>query len=134
MLTSLTLPLLPHTGGVLVHCAQGMSRSGTVVVGYLMWKNKQPVEAALAQVQRCRPVVEPNPGFMLQLQDFGRSNCALEEWAGWGEEQLRRSFRRSSVSGRRVVHHFSEVIRKFHVHSLTEEDTVFQEEDTVLAL
>jgi hypothetical protein len=111
-----------------------MSRSGTVVVGYLMWKNKQPVEAALAHVQRCRPVVEPNPGFMLQLQDFGRSDCALEAWGGWGEEQLRRSFRRSSVSGRRVVHHFSEVIRKFHVHSLTEEDTVFNEEDTVLAL
>jgi len=121
-------------GAVLVHCAQGMSRSGTVVVGYLMWKERLSYVTALAHAQRARPVVEPNPGFALQLQDWEQSACELTRWTGWGQEKLERCFRRSSTSGRKVVHHFTDIIRRFHTHSLTDNDVVFEEHDTVLDL
>ena len=82
---------------MLVHCAQGMSRSGTVVVGYLMWKERLSYVTALAHAQRARPVVEPNPGFALQLQDWEQSACELTRWTGWGQEKLERCFRRRWV-------------------------------------
>jgi hypothetical protein len=36
------------------------------------------------------------------------------------------------VSGRRVVHGFSDVIRRFHVHNLTDDDTVFFDSTVML--
>ncbi|KAL6076968.1 tyrosine protein phosphatase yvh1 [Balamuthia mandrillaris] len=58
---------------VVVHCAQGKSRSTTVVLAYLMTINKEagygPNEA-LTFVKQHRPMAEPNPNFMEQLQAF----------------------------------------------------------------
>jgi protein-tyrosine phosphatase len=51
---------------VLVHCWAGVSRSATVVVAYLMRKNCQSLDSALASVRECRRI-EPNPNFMEQL-------------------------------------------------------------------
>lgn len=124
-------PLL-HAGAVLVHCAQGMSRSGTICIGYLMWRERLSRETALAHVQQARPVVDPNEGFDLQLREFERMNCDLNSWKGWDKQRLERCFRRHHVSGRRVVHGFSDVIRRFHVHSLTEDDTVFFDSTVML--
>jgi hypothetical protein len=105
------------------------------MIGYLMWKEKLTYAQALASVQQCRSVVEPNPGFALQLQEFERKGCKLDDWSGWGQESLERAFRRSSTSGRKVVHHFSDIIRRFHVHSMTEDDMVYNPySDTVLDL
>eukprot|EP00775_Hariotina_reticulata_P009813 gene9813-9971_t len=119
-------------GAVLVHCAQGMSRSGTIAIGYLMWRERLSYETALAHVQQARPVVDPNEGFTLQLQEFERISCDLGAWKGWDKQRLERCFRRHNVSGRRVVHGFSDVIRRFHVHSLTEDDTVFFDSTVML--
>jgi protein-tyrosine phosphatase len=52
---------------VLVHCAQGMSRSGCLCIGYLMWRERLSRDTALAHVQQARPVVDPNEGFDLQV-------------------------------------------------------------------
>ena len=125
----------PAAGGVvLVHCAQGVSRSATLVAGYLMWAEKLPCEAALATVRAARPVADPNEGFLLQLREFGDSGCNLAAWRGWGRAAFERSLRRDSASGRRVVHTYSDIIRRFHMHSLTDDDTVFADGDTILAL
>lgn len=121
-------------GAVLVHCAQGVSRSATLVAGYLMWRERLGCDAAVAVVRATRPIADPNDGFVLQLREFEASACNLAEWSGWGHAALERALRRSSSSGRRVVHTYSDVIRRFHCHSLTEDDTVFCENDTILEL
>lgn len=112
-------------GAVLVHCAQGMSRSGTIAIGYVMWRERLSYDTALAHVQQARPVIDPNEGFALQLQEFERISCRLDAWKGWDKQRLERCFRRSHVSGRRTVHGFSDVIRRFHVHDLTDDNLVF---------
>ena len=55
---------------VLVNCAQGKSRSGTMAVAYVMAKLKLSVPEALARVRAARPLVEPNPTFLKALQAF----------------------------------------------------------------
>lgn len=90
-----------------------------------MWRERLSYDTALAHVQQARPVVDPNEGFTLQLKEFERLNCNFELWGGWDKQRLERCFKRCHVSGRRVVHGYSDVIRRFHVHSLTDDDTVF---------
>lgn len=53
---------------VLVHCLGGRSRSPAVVLAYLM-SQKPPatLAAAFAFVQKCRPAICPNEGFVVQL-------------------------------------------------------------------
>ena len=53
---------------VLVHCAAGVSRSSTLVTNYLMQHRGLTLAAALALLRRKRPCVQPNFGFMRQLQ------------------------------------------------------------------
>ena len=55
---------------VFVHCAAGMSRSPTVVIAYLMWKKKLPLNDAINFVKNKRPVISPNLNFMKQLEIF----------------------------------------------------------------
>ncbi|KAK1289365.1 Protein-tyrosine-phosphatase MKP1 [Acorus calamus] len=59
-------------GRVLVHCRRGISRSVSVVVGYLMWKDRLAFEPALAVVRSARPVADPNVGFAWQLLQLHR--------------------------------------------------------------
>jgi len=54
--------------GVLVHCAAGVSRSGAIIISYIMKVDKIPLHEALSLVKRVRPVVQPNCGFMKQLK------------------------------------------------------------------
>ncbi|KAJ7185749.1 hypothetical protein C8R46DRAFT_982515 [Mycena filopes] len=56
--------------GVLVHCQAGMSRSVTLVAAYLMYTQNIDPQAALDVIRNARPNVEPNPGFLLQLEIF----------------------------------------------------------------
>ena len=55
---------------VLVHCAQGISRSATIVIMFLMRATGISVEQAMRFVKRQRDIIEPNEGFMKELQAF----------------------------------------------------------------
>ena len=52
---------------VLVHCAAGVSRSASIVIAYLMLKHNITFQQAFTHVQKRRPIINPNPGFMRQL-------------------------------------------------------------------
>merc|ERR1712032_667199 len=59
--------LLEHSnGGVLVHCASGVSRSVATCVAWLMTRHGLSLEKALVHVRRGRPLGNPNAGFALQ--------------------------------------------------------------------
>ena len=57
---------------VYVHCRNGVSRSGMVVVAYVMYRDKLPRDKALAQVRTKRPITRPNPAFMARLAEWER--------------------------------------------------------------
>ncbi|KAI3452659.1 hypothetical protein Pfo_009323 [Paulownia fortunei] len=54
-------------GRVLVHCCQGVSRSTSLVIAYLMWKEGQSFDDAFQHVKTARGVTNPNVGFACQL-------------------------------------------------------------------
>ena len=57
-------------GSVLVHCAAGISRSSTIVIAYLMKKNRWSVDDAFNFVKTKRKIISPNAGFMNQLRIY----------------------------------------------------------------
>jgi hypothetical protein len=57
-------------GNILVHCAQGVSRSATIVAGYLMRKESMSCQEALSFIKCLRPVSGPNDGFRAQLKQL----------------------------------------------------------------
>jgi len=57
---------------VLVHCEQGRSRSGALVIAYLMRRHRQSYPETLKQVLVHRKRVMPNIGFQIQLRAFAK--------------------------------------------------------------
>jgi protein-tyrosine phosphatase len=55
---------------ILVHCVAGASRSATIVIAYLMWKNQLDYKESAKFVEQIRPCINPNYGFVRQLQIF----------------------------------------------------------------
>ncbi len=70
-------------GIVFVHCVAGISRSASVCVGYLMWKHRMSYQQAYKVVKDSRPWINPNHGFVDQLQDFERLDFDLSKWRAW---------------------------------------------------
>ncbi|XP_043701299.1 protein-tyrosine-phosphatase MKP1-like isoform X2 [Telopea speciosissima] len=54
-------------GRVLVHCCQGVSRSTSLVIAYLMWREGQSFDDAFQFVKQARGIANPNMGFACQL-------------------------------------------------------------------
>jgi len=59
---------LKNGGKVLVHCAMGISRSSTILASYIMKKYGLPHDKVLRQMKKIRVIVNPNLGFLKQLQ------------------------------------------------------------------
>lgn len=59
-------------GKCFIHCHQGVSRSCTSVLAYLMCRLELSYEDAFAKTQEARPICNPNTGFICQLLDFHR--------------------------------------------------------------
>jgi len=55
---------------VMVHCKQGVSRSPTIVMAYLMKVKKYSANKAFDYMKLKRPEIGPNPGFVQQLQKY----------------------------------------------------------------
>lgn len=56
--------------GVLVHCIQGISRSITMIIAYVIFTMKLDYKKAEAFVKQRRHVASPNNGFMVELIQF----------------------------------------------------------------
>ncbi|CAI2728091.1 unnamed protein product [Schistosoma spindalis] len=54
----------------LVHCKMGISRSASTVIAYAMKENNWDLKTALSYIKDRRPCVQPNPGFMRELQTY----------------------------------------------------------------
>lgn len=54
-------------GRVFVHCLAGVSRSVSVVLLYLVLRHRIPLRHAFRYVRACRPQINPNNAFKLQL-------------------------------------------------------------------
>ncbi|XP_026123047.1 dual specificity protein phosphatase 19-like [Carassius auratus] len=59
-----------QAGVVLVHCNTGVSRSASVVIGFLMSQENMSFDEAYSAVKTARPCIQPNPGFMSQLKKY----------------------------------------------------------------
>ena len=95
----------------LVHCHQGVSRSGTLAVAYIMWRWGADLDTAVAAARRVRGIISPNPGFRLQLQEWGWwlarwregpavSSLADLPWVPAGEAAAAGGVPRSSPDGK----------------------------------
>ena len=54
----------------LVHCADGISRSPTIVIAYMMWSKKMNYNEAIKLVKLKKNNIRPNSGFIKQLKIF----------------------------------------------------------------
>jgi protein-tyrosine phosphatase len=59
-----------HYGNILVHCHKGISRSVSIVIGYMMKKSDLNYEEALSHIQMFRPIAQPNESFEEQLRTY----------------------------------------------------------------
>lgn len=55
-------------GKVLIHCAYGISRSGSILIYYIMRKYGKSYDEALEMVRNKRQIIKPNIGYERQLR------------------------------------------------------------------
>ncbi len=60
---------------VLVHSAQGKSRSSVIAAVFLLLERNLTVKEALSELRKKRNMAEPNPGFRRQLHDMALSGA-----------------------------------------------------------
>ena len=58
------------SGGVLIHCGAGISRSAAITAAYIMATLRCNYHRALAVIRSRRPIVGPNAGFSKQLKEW----------------------------------------------------------------
>jgi predicted protein tyrosine phosphatase len=58
------------TDSVLIHCHAGISRSATIVIAYLIKEQKMDYYEAHRVTKQQRPCINPNDGFMKQLEEL----------------------------------------------------------------
>jgi dual specificity phosphatase 12 len=64
---------------VLIHCVQGVSRSASLAIAYLLHTNKSlDPDSALELLKKSHPSAAPNSNFMNQLHLFHCMNCTLD--------------------------------------------------------
>ncbi|KAL4943409.1 protein-tyrosine phosphatase-like protein [Aspergillus oleicola] len=92
-----------HAGDrVLVHCGKGISRSGAIVVAYIMRTLIRPYEQVLLLARASRPSIAPNIGFEYQLRIWAHDGYNVFFWSEnhslWVSKGLYQGFR-DDISG-----------------------------------
>jgi protein-tyrosine phosphatase len=74
-------------GNVLVHCSQGVSRSVSVVISFLMWESGLSYEEVFKRVKAQRGIANPNMGFTCQMLQWRKrvANEIASREGGEGE-------------------------------------------------
>eukprot|EP00127_Corallochytrium_limacisporum_P002768 Clim_evm12s139 gene=Clim_evmTU12s139 len=62
--------LADRTNNILIHCIAGISRSTTICIAYLAAATDHDVQTVLEAIRTARPFVQPNKGFLEQLEVF----------------------------------------------------------------
>lgn len=88
---------LRSDGKVLVHCGEGISRSSTTVIAYLMIKRGFDVKEAVRTVVKHRNIL-PNQGFLLQLCQLNDQLKTMAKSEREASMSPANSFRESSIS------------------------------------
>lgn len=57
-------------GSILIHCFQGISRSVSILLAYLMTFHQMSLPRALFYTKQRRPQINPNFGFINQLKSY----------------------------------------------------------------
>jgi protein-tyrosine phosphatase len=70
---------LSNNQNILVHCQAGISRSATIVIAYIIRKQKKTMDESLKFVQSKRSCVSPNLGFCGQLIRYEKELISLLE-------------------------------------------------------
>jgi len=70
-----------QSGGVLVHCRMGISRSSTIIIAYLMERHKMTLRTAVQHTREKRAIIYPNEGFQKQLELFEKLQCLIDDVA-----------------------------------------------------
>eukprot|EP01084_Bolivina_argentea_P242780 407182_1 len=65
-------------GNLLIHCARGKSRSASICIAYLMWKQNISFEDAKYMVKKKRKIISINAGFEKQLKEFDKTKANLK--------------------------------------------------------
>ncbi|KAF9522112.1 protein-tyrosine phosphatase-like protein [Crepidotus variabilis] len=103
-------PSVGKRGMVFVHCMMGISRSPTVVAAYLMKTMNMSRPETIRYLQKFRPQVHPNYGFVKQLDVF--ANCSYEPshhhplYRSWKRRHLQ-----DATSYLNYIHDTSELVR-----------------------
>ncbi|KAK3282589.1 hypothetical protein CYMTET_9678 [Cymbomonas tetramitiformis] len=79
-------------GAVFVHCGAGVSRSATIVIGYIMYKLDLTFDRASDIVRCARPYVRPNEGFVKQLKVYAKRLQDMKQHPQEVETQQRGTF------------------------------------------
>lgn len=69
--------LMNTPGNTLVHCGAGVSRSGSIVVAYLMKKYNLSYDDALAKAREKSPKIRPNSSFERQLREWQKTHLPV---------------------------------------------------------
>lgn len=56
-----------------IHCHEGISRSASILIAFIMWKEKLKLEDAKSFLKEKRPKINPNSNFLEQLAKFQKS-------------------------------------------------------------
>ena len=64
------IEFIDNSDKILVHCSCGINRSPTFDIAYLIWKTQCDFSKVYNFVKLRRPCIEPNLGFIRQLQKF----------------------------------------------------------------
>ena len=73
-------------GSILIHCGNGSSRSGSIIIAFLLSRikntekhNQKSVDEIITYAQTKRSKIQPNPGFLEQLNLFVQWNYTLPD-------------------------------------------------------